>query len=150
MTDPDLQIPNQSEFYNAADDLLQRSIDAGWGDRTAVVDDDGSHTYNQLVDRVNHCANVLREVGMRAGQRILLCLIDSIDFHTSFLGAIKAGVVPVPLNTSWTSSDAYALSDSGAAAVIVSEARLTVLVHAAHLFNPDEQIAPDSATIRLT
>jgi benzoate-CoA ligase len=127
-----VQIPNQTEFYNAADDLLQRSIDAGRGDRTVIVDDDGSHTYNQLVDRVNRCANVVREVGLRPGQRILLCLLDSIDFHTSFLGAIKAGVVPVPLNTLWTSSDyAYALSDSGAAAVIVAEARLMVLLDAA-------------------
>jgi benzoate-CoA ligase len=150
MSDPHLQIANRAEFYNALTTCFRRASMPGWVRETAIVDDDGSHTYNQLVDRVNHCANVLREVGMRAGQRILLCLIDSIDFHTSFLGAIKAGVVPVPLNTSWTSSDAYALSDSGAAAVIVSEARLTVLVHAAHLFNPDEQIAPDSATIRLT
>jgi acyl-CoA synthetase (AMP-forming)/AMP-acid ligase II len=120
MTDPDLQIPNQSEFYNAADDLLQRSINAGRGEGTAIVGDDGSHTYNQLVDRVNRCANVLRQLGLRAGQRILLCLVNSSDFHTSFLGVIKAGVVPVPLNTLWTSSDfAYAMSDSGAAAVIL-------------------------------
>ncbi|MGA8619208.1 MAG: benzoate-CoA ligase family protein [Candidatus Sulfotelmatobacter sp.] len=127
-----MKTPNQSEFYNATNDLLQRNIDVGRGDRTAIIDDDGNYTYNQLVDRVNRCANVLREFGLGCEQRILLCLIDSIDFHTSFLGAIKAGVVPVPLNTLWTSSDyAYALSDSGAAAVIVSEARLTVLLDAA-------------------
>lgn len=127
-----MQTPNQPEFYNAANDLLHRNIDAGRGDKTAIVDDDGNHTYNQLVDRVNRCANVLREFGLGSEQRILLCLIDSIDFHTCFLGAIKAGVVPVPLNTLWTSSDyAYALSDSRAAAVIVSDARLTVLLDAA-------------------
>ena len=123
---------NQSEFYNAADDLLQRNIDAGRGDKVIIVDDDSSHTHDELVDRVNRCANVLREFGLEAGQRILLCLIDSIDFHTSFLGAIKAGVVPVPLNTLWTSSDyAHVLADSGAAAAIVSEVRLPVLLDAA-------------------
>ncbi|HEX3323121.1 MAG TPA: benzoate-CoA ligase family protein [Terriglobales bacterium] len=122
----------QSEFYNAADDLLQRNIDAGRGDKVTIVDDDGGHTHNELVDRVHRCANALREFGLGPGQRILLCLFDSIDFHTSFLGAIKAGVVPVPLNTLWTSSDyAHVLVDSGAAAVIVSEARLPVLLDAA-------------------
>jgi benzoate-CoA ligase len=75
---------------------------------------------------------VLREFGLGAGHRILFCLIDSIDFHTIFLGAIKAGVVPVPLNTLWTSSDyAHVLIDSGAAAAVVSEVRLSVLLDAA-------------------
>ena len=123
---------NQSEFYNAADDLLQRNSDAGRGGKVIIVDDDGRHTHDELVDRVNRCANVLREFGLGAGHRILLCLIDSIDFHTSFLGAIKAGVVPVPLNTLWTSSDyAHVLIDSGAAVAIVSEARLSILLDAA-------------------
>src|SRR5690349_7825692 len=122
----------QSEFYNAADDLLQRNIDAGKGDKVTIVDDDGGHTHNELVDRVHRCANALREFELEPGQRILLCLFDSIDFHTSFLGAIKAGVVPVPLNTLWTSSDyAHVRVDSGAGAVIVSEARLPVLLDAA-------------------
>jgi benzoate-CoA ligase len=123
---------HQPEFYNAADDLLQRNSDAGRGGKVIIVDDDGRHTHDELVDRVNRCANVLREFGLGAGHRILLCLIDSIDFHTSFLGAIKAGVVPVPLNTLWTSSDyAHVLIDSGAAAAIVSEARLSILLDAA-------------------
>jgi benzoate-CoA ligase len=125
-------IPKQSELCNAADDLLQRNIDAGRGNKIAIVDDDGSHTHDELVDRVNRCSNVLREFGVQPGQRILLCLIDSIDFHTSFLGAIKAGIIPVPLNTLWTSSDyAYVLADSGAVATIVSEARQPVFLDAA-------------------
>jgi len=126
-----VQTGNQSEFYNAADDLLQRNIDAGRGNKVAIVDDEGNHTYNELDNRVNRCANVLRDFGLGPEHRLLLCLIDSIDFPTAFLGAIKAGVVPVPLNTLWTSSDyAYALSDSGASAVIVSEVRLPVLLEA--------------------
>ena len=52
---------HQPEFYNAADDLLQRNSDAGRGGKVIIVDDDGRHTHDELVDRVNRCANVLRE-----------------------------------------------------------------------------------------
>ena len=41
---------------------------------------------------------------------MLLCLYDSIDFPACFLGAIKAGIVPVPINTMWSAADyAYVL-----------------------------------------
>jgi benzoate-CoA ligase len=127
-----VQSATQSEFYNAADDLLQRNLDAGRGDKVAIIDDDGNHTYNELAERVDRFAGVLREFGLGTEHRILLCLIDSIDFHTTFLGAIKAGVVPVPLNTLWKSADyAHILSDSGAAAAVVSEVRLPDFLDAA-------------------
>ena len=57
--------------------------------------------------------------------RILLCLHDTIDFPTAFLGAIKAGVVPVAVNTLLTQGDyEYMLGDSRARAAVVSAALL--------------------------
>jgi len=57
---------------------------------------------------------------------MLLCLQDSIDFPTAFLGGIKAGIVPIAVNTSLTSADyEYMLHDSGADALIVSESLLS-------------------------
>ena len=44
-----------------------------------------------------------------------LCLLDGIDFPAFFFGAIKAGAVPVPLNTLLTTQDyAFMLRDSRA------------------------------------
>ena len=64
----------------------------------------------------------------------MLCLYDSIDFPACFLGAIKAGVVPVPINTMWSAADyAFVLQDSRAKAVVVSEARLPVMEEAAQI-----------------
>jgi len=60
-----MDILNQNEFYNAADDLLQRNIDAGRGGKVTIVDDDGSHTHDELVDRVNRCANALLDFELR-------------------------------------------------------------------------------------
>ena len=54
-------------------------------------------------------------------QRVLLCLLDTIDFPSVFLGAIKAGIVPVAGNTLLTTKDYdYMLRDSRARALIVS------------------------------
>ena len=60
---------------------------------------------------------------MHMEQRILLCLQDGIDFPTAFLGAIKAGIVPVPVNTMLSPADyAYMLHDSRAAMLVISRA----------------------------
>jgi benzoate-CoA ligase len=118
-------------YYNAAVDLLERNLTPDRAGRIAVIDESGSHTYAELAERTNRCANALRALGMQAEQRVLLCLHDSIDFPACFLGAIKVGIVPVPVNTMWSAADyAYVLGDSRAQAVIVSEERLPVILEA--------------------
>lgn len=85
---------------------------------------------------MSRAANALRSLGLEPGQRIILCQLDTVDFPASFLGAIQAGVVPVPVNTLWTASDyALVLSDSGAQAAIVSEPQLEVFLEAVRFAN---------------
>jgi benzoate-CoA ligase len=72
------------------------------------VDDTGRCTYDELAARVRRFAGALRAAGVAPEQRVLLCLEDSIDFAVAFLGAIWAGVVPVPVNTLLPAAD-YAL-----------------------------------------
>jgi acyl-coenzyme A synthetase/AMP-(fatty) acid ligase len=65
--------------------------------------------------------HVLRRLGIAPEQRILICLTDTIDWPTAFLGAIKAGVVPVPVNTLLGEADyRFMLADSRARLVVVS------------------------------
>jgi benzoate-CoA ligase len=109
--------------YNAAHDLIQRNLQAGRAGKLAFIDDAGACTYGQLDQRSNAFANVLRALGLGIEQRVLLCLHDSIDFPTAFLGAIKAGIVPVPVNTLLTQGDyEYMLADSRARVAVVSAA----------------------------
>jgi benzoate-CoA ligase len=120
--------------YNAAADLLERNLVNGRGDRIAVVDDHGSYSFAELAERVHRCANALRNMGLESEQRIVLCLLDSIDFPTCFLGAIEAGIVPIPLNTLWTAEDyAFVLADARPKVAIVSDARMPVFVEAARM-----------------
>ena len=80
-------------------------------------------TYGDLAERVERFGHVLRALGIRREERVLLCLLDTIDWPTAFLGAIKAGVVPVPVNTLLTEDDyRFMLEDSRARLLVVSEA----------------------------
>jgi benzoate-CoA ligase len=64
----------------------------------------------------------LLSLGIRREERIAIAMLDTIDWPVLFLGAIKAGIVPVALNTLLTPADyEYQLRDSRARAVFVSE-----------------------------
>ncbi|MDE2210494.1 MAG: AMP-binding protein, partial [Betaproteobacteria bacterium] len=115
---PMVTIPRQ---YNAADDLIGRNLAAGRQDKPAFIDDAGAYTYADVDRRASQFANVLRKLGIDIEQRILLCMHDSIDFPSTFLGAIRAGVVPVAVNTVLTQGDyEYMLADSRARIAVVS------------------------------
>jgi benzoate-CoA ligase len=115
---PRLHFPSK---YNAAVDLVERNLAAGRGEHTAFIDDAGRYSYRELAERVNRCANAWRRLGMRMEDRVVLLLHDGIDFPVAFLGAIRAGVVPIPSNTLLTTADyEYLLADSRARAVVVS------------------------------
>ncbi len=120
------------ETYNAAAHLIERNL--GRGGNVAFIDDRASYTYAQVAERVHRCANALRRVGLDTEQRIVLCLADTIDFPTCFLGAIEAGIVPIPVNTLLKSEDyAYILADARPKAAVVSESRHAVLQEAIRL-----------------
>jgi benzoate-CoA ligase len=111
--------------YNAAVDLLERNLPTRAG-KIAYIDESGRYTYAELAERVNRCANALTALGLPLEARVLLCLSDTIDFPVAFLGSIKAGLVPVAVNTLLTTSDyAFMLRDSRALALIVSEPLLS-------------------------
>ena len=117
--DPVATIPR---VYNFADDILRRNLDAGRAGKPAFIDPRGSWTYGELAERVLRFGHVLRHLGIAPEDRILLCLTDTIDWPTAFLGAIKAGVVAVPVNTLLNENDyRFMLNDSRAKLLVVSE-----------------------------
>ena len=107
--------------YNAAEDLIERNLSSR-PTKIAYIDADGSYTYADLAERVNRCAGALAGLGLPMEARVLVCVLDTIDFPAVFLGAIKAGIVPVAVNTLLTTPDFdFMLRDSRAQALIVSE-----------------------------
>src|SRR5580700_5747292 len=108
--------------YNFAADILKCNLDAGRGGKVAYIDDRGSYTYGALAARVERFGHGLRALDVRREERVLMCLLDTIDWPTAFLGCIKAGVVAVPVNTLLTEDDyRFMLEDSRARVLVVSE-----------------------------
>ena len=108
--------------YNAAEDLVGRNLKAGRGGKTAYIDDAGQYSFSELAERVNRFGSALLAKGLRMEDRVLIAMHDSIDWPVAFLGAIKAGIVPIAVNTLLTPTDyEYMLSDSRAKALLVSE-----------------------------
>ena len=116
---PVVAIPRK---YNAAHDLIERNLVAGRADKVVYVDDAGRYTYGELAQRVDRAANALTGLGLEMEDRVMLALVDTIDFPSTFLGAIKAGIVPIAVNTLLTTADyKFMLEDSRARALVVSE-----------------------------
>ena len=108
------------ETFNMASLLLERHLEGEGARRPAIHYRDRAISYQEVGELANRLGNGLKGLGLEPGQRVILLLYDSPEFVASFLGAMKAGSVPVPINVMATSKDfAYFISDSQAAAVIV-------------------------------
>ena len=109
--------------YNAVTWLLDRNIEEGRGDKLVYTDTVLEVSYRGLQQQTCRVANMLRRLGVRREERVAMIMLDTTDFPAVFLGAIRAGIVPVPLNTLLTAEQyAYVLADCRARVLFVSEA----------------------------
>jgi 4-hydroxybenzoate-CoA ligase len=118
--------------YNAAVDFVDRNVADGRADKTACIDPARNLTYGELRDDAARIGPLLARLGIEPEQRIALILLDTVDFPILFWGAIRAGIIPVLLNTRLTADQyRYLLEDSRAKAAFVSTALLPVVLEAA-------------------
>jgi 4-hydroxybenzoate-CoA ligase len=116
-------VSGMSGSYNAVTWLLDRNVEDGRGNKLAYTDTVSELTYGELQQQTRRVANMLRRLGVRREERVAMIMLDTVDFPMVFLGAIRAGVVPVPLNTLLTADQyAYVLADCRARVLFVSEA----------------------------
>jgi 4-hydroxybenzoate-CoA ligase len=105
--------------YNAVADFVDANVARGLGDKVAFADSTRSLTYAQLQERSYRFAAALKALGLREENRVILAFHDTVDYPVAFWGAIRAGIVPVPVNTLLTAEQyAYLFADSRAAAIV--------------------------------
>ena len=107
--------------YNAVSDFVDANVARGLGSKLAFVDPDRSLTYRDLQARSCQFARALQRMGLRQESRIALLLPDTVDYPVAFWGAVRAGIIVIPLNT-WLKPEQYAyiLGDSRAALIVAS------------------------------
>jgi acyl-coenzyme A synthetase/AMP-(fatty) acid ligase len=107
--------------YNASR-ILYDNLAKGFGDRPALLGPAGTRTYNELCAEAARWGHGFLSLGLKRGDRVLLFLDDTPAYPAAFFGAVRAGFVPLLINT-LTPPDLlqFYLADSGAS-VAVAEA----------------------------
>jgi acyl-coenzyme A synthetase/AMP-(fatty) acid ligase len=97
-------------------------------DRIALelLGEDGAErlSYGALEARVRGCGTGLLALGLQPGDRVLMRLGNSVDFPVLFLGAIAAGLVPVPTSAQLTAPEIARLCATLSPALIVADPAL--------------------------
>src|SRR4051812_9688054 len=107
--------------YNAAVDMVDRNVAEGRGEKTAFIDPARCLTYSELANRVARVGPMLARLGLQREDRLAMIMLDTVDFPVLFWGAIRAGIIPIPLNTLLPVEQFhYILQDSRAKALFVS------------------------------
>ena len=118
---------------NAVDWFLDRHVRDGRGNSPAFTDPARSLTYAALATESRRFAGALQTAGIGRERRMAILLLDTIDFPIAFCGALRAGVVPVPINTLLTHETiGYILADSRAEALTISAPLLPPLLPVLH------------------
>jgi benzoate-CoA ligase family protein len=117
---------------NVATWFVDRNLEEGRGDRAALIVGGATTTYGQLAGLVNRAGNVLRGLGLRQGQRILLALNDGVEFVAIWYGAQKIGAVTAEVYTYLQPKDyAYFVGYTQARVVVVDRVTLDLVRGAA-------------------
>lgn len=78
--------------------LVDNCVEAGRGEQAAIREPKRVWSYAKLADEMVRAAGALRELGVAPGDRIALLMHDCAELAAVFLGAVRIGAVPVPLN----------------------------------------------------
>ena len=118
---PRFALVDLPDRYNVAADLLERNLAAGRAAKVAIHSASGDVTYDDLFNLACGAARSLLDLGVRREERVLIAGYDSPGWVAAFLGAIRIGAIPVPVNPLLQRSEDYDhyIDDSLARVVVV-------------------------------
>ncbi|MEW8958416.1 MAG: long-chain fatty acid--CoA ligase [Moorella sp. (in: firmicutes)] len=91
--------------------------------RSALVFQDKRISYPELVAWIKAYAGLLQQMGVTPGERVAICSPNCPEFIYSYLGAIQAGAIAVPLNLMLTREEiAFIIKDSGCSTLVIHKA----------------------------
>jgi benzoate-CoA ligase family protein len=111
--------------FNLTTWFVDRHLDEGRGDRTALICGDERVSYAELAALINRTGHVLRDLGVRQEERVLLALSDGVEFVASWYAAQKVGAVTAEVYTFLPAKDlAYYFEYTRAGVVAVDATTL--------------------------
>ncbi|WP_338819021.1 Long-chain-fatty-acid--CoA ligase [Moorella thermoacetica] len=89
----------------------------------ALIFQDRRVTYGELVEWIGAYAGMFQAMGVQPGERVTICAPNCPEFIYSYLGAIQAGAIVVPLNLMLTRDEiAYIVKDAGCSTLVIHRA----------------------------
>lgn len=118
--------------YNATVDLLERNLAVGRRERAYLRTAERSWSFQEVAEGADAAGAGMLDLGLEPGDRVILATRDRPEFVVTFWGAMKAGLVPVPIAPVLSASDVnFILSDSEARAIVCDASSSPSVVAAA-------------------
>jgi long-chain acyl-CoA synthetase len=87
--------------------------------KAALIDDDATLTWAELDGLVDRAAGGLRASGRVKGDRVGILLPNCIEFAVLYFAILRAGLVAVPFNTTYTAAElSFQVGDAAVALVV--------------------------------
>jgi len=107
---------------NAVDWFVDRHTRDGDAAGVAFEDPWRALTRSGLAEATRRFAGALARSGIERERRLVMLMLDTVDFPIVFWGALRAGIIPVPINTLLTPYLVRSvLDDSRAEAIVIAE-----------------------------
>jgi len=137
----DFKIINLGIFFDEATDARPDSI--------AIIDltesEPRTYSYADLEREVRRAALALRAAGLKSRERLIVSIPNGVRFLSAFLGALRIGVIPVPINFRLgAESLASIVRDAGCRAIVGSPLHTAVCCDIADSLNMDIRLSTDA------
>lgn len=116
------------EYFNIGVACSDKHLNTSAASAIAMIVEDDSLgtstiTFSELAHKTDQFAQLLRNLEVALGDRVLIRLPNSLAYPISFLGAMKRGAISVPTSTLLTAEEVvYLAKDSGATVLVTDKA----------------------------
>jgi benzoate-CoA ligase family protein len=132
--------PDIPEWIAPVDVLLERPGRASQPNKPAIVADGVAVSADELGRLIRRYCSGLASIGLQPESRMLLFGTDSLDYVTTWLAALRRGVVPVVVSDLYKARDLlYFLADTGVRALFIDAEQLPKLIEIAAAIPPTLQ-----------
>ncbi|MDP6429996.1 MAG: benzoate-CoA ligase family protein [Rhodospirillales bacterium] len=126
------QDPVLPETFNPTTYLLDKHLGTPTENKIGLVVDEAEYSYADLLAGACRAAHGFVSLGMRPGERLLMFGTNSIEYVAAWLGAIRAGIVPVVVSDLYKAPNLlYFIDDTAAQALFIDAEQLDKLAEVA-------------------
>jgi acyl-coenzyme A synthetase/AMP-(fatty) acid ligase len=117
---------NISDNYNIGYDVVDKHTKSKNKNKTALIwenqkGESRKFSFLEMKKLTNKFGNLLKDLGIKKGDRFIIRLPNIPEFHISFIGGVKIGAIPIPSSVMFRDHEIeYRINDSKSKAIITT------------------------------